>query len=43
MKERGLPMSEKDIYEIYLSVALKFIKKGNLKKAKDSLKTMKKV
>ena len=36
-------MREKLIYEIYLSVALKFVKKGDLKKAKDSLKIMKKI
>ena len=36
-------MSEKLVYEIYLSVALRFIKKGDLKKAQDSLKIMKKV
>ena len=36
-------MSEKLVYEIYLSVALKFIKNGDLKKAKYSLKIMKKV
>lgn len=36
-------MNELLIYEIYLSVALNFIKKGDLKRAQDSLKIMKKV
>ena len=36
-------MSELLIYEIYLSVALKFIKEGKLKKAQECLKIMKKV
>ena len=36
-------MSELLIYEIYLSLALKFIKEGRLEKAQESLKVMKKV